>query len=162
MSPKSVGGYYETTTPTNKAASEPSPQSMMLAHAEVASQTDSTKAETPAMDAAMQKYNTKDYAGAANNFEEVLKQNPNGEKALFYSAVSYLSLGQTEKTVAHLNKVMQNQNSEYYDAAQWYLSLAYIKNNDVKNARANLLQIQNNSRSKYQKQADETLKEMNK
>lgn len=111
---------------------------------------------------AMNKYDKQDYAGAIIDFEQALKINPNDEKALFYSAVSYLSLGQTDKAVTYLNKVLQNKGGAYYDSAQWYLSLAYIKNNDTKNARMNLMELQNNSKSKYQKQADQTLKEINK
>ena len=81
-------------------------------------------------DGAMIKYDKQDYAGAVYDFEKVLKQNPNDEKALYYSAVSYLSLGQTEKALTNLNKILTNKNSKYYDDAQWYSSLAYIKNNE--------------------------------
>lgn len=118
--------------------------------------------EAAGLDAGMIEYDKQDYAGALGNFEAALKQNPNDEKALFYAAVSYLSLGQTEKAVTNLNKVLENKSGPYYDSAQWYLSLAYIKNNDTRNARRNLVELQNNSRSRYQKQADETLKEMQK
>ncbi|TAL62481.1 MAG: tetratricopeptide repeat protein [Bacteroidetes bacterium] len=120
------------------------------------------KDEATILDNAMMKYDKQDYVGSLNDFEERLKQNPNDEKALFYSAVSYLNLGQTEKALTNLNKVLQNKTGDYYDSAQWYLSLAYLKNNDTKNARINLQELQNNSKSKYQKQANETLKEMQK
>ncbi|MBI4930920.1 MAG: tetratricopeptide repeat protein [Bacteroidetes bacterium] len=113
-----------------------------------------------AIDSAMIKYDKQDYGGAVNDFEQTLKQNPNDEKALFYSAVSYMSLGQTDKALVNLNKILANKNSKYYEDAQWYSSLAYIKNNDTKNARMNLIPLQNNSKSKYQKQADETLREI--
>ena len=113
-------------------------------------------------DGAMIKYDKQDYAGAVYDFEKVLKQNPNDEKALYYSAVSYLSLGQTEKALTNLNKILTNKNSKYYDDAQWYSSLAYIKNNDMKNARTNLHQIQQNEKSRYKKQADETLEQIKK
>lgn len=111
-------------------------------------------------DSAMMKYDKKDYAGAVVEFEKTLKQNPNDEKALFYSAVSYLSLGQADKALAYFNKIMANKSSKYYDDAQWYSSLAYIKNNDLKNARTNLQLIQNNEKSRYRKQADETLQQI--
>ena len=117
---------------------------------------------TIALDGAMIKYDKQDYSGAVTGFENALKQNQNDEKALYYSAVSYLSLGQTEKALANLNKILANKNSKYYDDAQWYSSLAYIKNNDMKNARANLQQIQQNEKSRYKKQADETLEHIKK
>jgi len=115
-----------------------------------------------AVDSAMIKYDKEDYGGAVKNFEQTLKQNPNDEKALFYSGVSYMSLGQTEKALVNLNKILANKNSKYYDDAQWYSSLAYIKNNDMKNARTNLIQIQNNEKSRYKRQADETLEQIKK
>ena len=114
------------------------------------------------MDIAMNKYDGKDYPGAARGFEKVLEKTPSDETALFYSAVSYLSLGEADKAIANLDKVLQNKNGKYFDDAQWYLSLAYIKKQDTQNARKNLQQLQNNSKSRYQKQADATLKEMTK
>lgn len=111
---------------------------------------------------AMQKYEQKNYQGAAEEFEKILAKEPNNYNALFYSAVSYLSLGQTDKALTNLNKILEKKDGEFYDAAQWYASLAYIKNNDRPNARKNLMELKNNSDSKYQKQASETLNQMQK
>jgi hypothetical protein len=173
-SPKKVSeGYYETQTITTAA---PVPQSQtitkqseingkMLDSVSVSSaltSNDVTSNQTNPSDDAMAKYDKQDYTGAITEFEQTLKQNPNDEKSLFYSAVSYLSLGQPDKAITNFNKVLQNKNSNYFDDAQWYLSLAYIKKKDSQNAKRNLIEIQNNSKSKYQKQANETLKEMNK
>lgn len=123
---------------------------------------DLSLSESAPLEDAMARYNRQDYAGAIVDFEQVLKKNPNDEKALFYSGISYLSLTQSDKAIINLTKVMQNKNSKYADDARWYLSLAYIKKNDINNARKNLLELQNNSNSKYQKQADETLREISK
>lgn len=173
---KVSGGYYDTQT----SASAPMPETQSKTKvAETESREDITgKLDSISMngtfestissggfipiDNAMIKYDKKDYAGAVIDFEQALKQNPNDDKALFYSAVSYMSLGETNKALANFNKILANKNSTYYDDAQWYSSLAYIKNNDTKNARANLIQLQNNEKSRYKRQADETLKEMNK
>lgn len=169
---KPSGGYYETekgkaapvtTESQTKATQSEAPRmDSLVQFSSTITSEELTMYDIAGIDAAMDKYDRKDYAGAVNDFEETLKKNPSDEKALFYSAVSYLSLGQTEKAVTNLTKVLQNKNGEYYDSAQWYLSLAYIKNNDTKNARKNLQELQNNSKSRYQKQADETLKEMKK
>lgn len=113
-------------------------------------------------DKAMQKYEQKDYSGAAVDFEAALKKDPNNYNALFYSAVSYLGTGETDKAIANLNKVLEKKDGEFFDAAQWYLSLAYIKKNDTQNARKNLAELKRNSKSKYQKQAEQTLNEMRK
>ena len=111
---------------------------------------------------AMDLYNSKNYSEAIPEFENVLKSEPANEQAIFYSAVSNLSTGRTGKAVEQLNILVNHKNSKYRDDAQWYLSLAYIKANDIKNARKNLSEIQNNSKSRYQKQADETLREIDK
>lgn len=111
-------------------------------------------------DSGMIKYEHKDYAGAVAAFEKVLEQNPTDEKAIFYGAVSYLSIGQSDKAIAYFNKILANKNSKYYDDAQWYSSLAYIKKNNLKNARSNLIQIRNNEKSRYRKQADEVLRQI--
>lgn len=156
---KVSGGYSETqiTSP-----SPSTPQGMAGGVSALDSVSSGITTSTITTDGALLKYDKQDYAGAVNEFEQVLKQNPNDEKALFYSAVSYLSLGQTEKALTNFNKILQNKNSKYYDDAQWYSSLAYIKKQDIQNARKNLQEIQNRSSSRYQKQADETLKEINK
>jgi|ERR1035437_6729498 tetratricopeptide (TPR) repeat protein len=170
---KVSGGYFETQAITTAAPVQQSQTKTTATEvdgkildsvsgfSEIALSS-SMAGESTASDNAMVKYDKQDYAGAATDFEKTLKQDPNDEKALFYSAVSYLSLGQADHAITNLNKVLQNKNSKYYDDAQWYLSLAYIKKKDAQNARRNLVELQNNSKSKYQKKADETLKEMNK
>src|SRR5437870_4128571 len=59
---------------------------------------------------AMSKYDKQDYAGAIPDFETTLKKNPNDEQALYYSAVSYMSIGQPDKAITNLNKILQNKN----------------------------------------------------
>lgn len=106
---------------------------------------------------AMERYEQKDFRGAIADFERTLSNEPGNYNALFYSAISYLSTGETDKAVANLNKVLENKEGEFYDAAQWYLSLAYIKKNDPQNARKILTELRKNTKSKYHKQAEETL-----
>jgi len=166
---KATDGFYEsiaTAPPQSQTISQQSNINGKLTDSVSVSAgltiSDVTTVEATPSDNAMAKYDKQDYGGAVTDFEQTLKQNPSDEKALFYSAVSYLSLGQPDKAISNLNKVLQNKNSKYFDDAQWYLSLSYIKKKDAQNARKNLMEIQNNSKSKYQKQADETLKEMNK
>ncbi|MBI4946352.1 MAG: tetratricopeptide repeat protein [Bacteroidetes bacterium] len=156
---KAAQGYYETQAVPAAAAKA---QTAIMEAEAVALDSVYANAGAAFQDDAMAKYDKQDYAGAVTAFEQALKQNPNDEKALFYSGVSYLSLGQADKAVTGFNKVLQNKNSRYYDDAQWYLSLSYLKKKDAPNARKNLMEIQNNPKSKYQKQAGETLKEMNK
>ena len=111
-------------------------------------------------DIAMTSYEQENYVAALVAFEKTLAKDPENYNALFYSAVSYLGEGQADKAVVNLEKVLLKKEGEFYDAAKWYISLAYIKQQDRKNARKNLLEIKNNSKSKYQRRAVETLKEM--
>lgn len=111
---------------------------------------------------AIVQYNNKDFSGAAAGFEEALKKNPNNEKALYYSGLSYLQLNQANKAITNFNKILQNKNSPYYDEAQWHVSLVFIQKNDQDNARRNLMELRDNSKSRYRKQAGEILLEMDK
>ena len=120
---------------------------------------DSVKAVVT-IDNAIEKYSGKDYTGATTDFEQILQKDPNNEQALYYSAVSYLNLGQTDKAITNFNKVLLQKNGKYYDDAQWQLSLAYIQKQDKESARKNLRQLQANPKSKYQKQADVKLMEI--
>lgn len=175
---KSVQGYYDVKTTTSAPMPETQSQTKTIV-TESRNEVSGKLADSVVMlegtfestiavdglltiDSAMIKYDKQDYGGAVKEFEQALKQNPNDEKALFYSAVSYMSLGQTDKALVNLNKILANKNSKYYEDAQWYSSLAYIKNNDLKNARMNLIPLQNNEKSKYKKQADETLEQIKK
>lgn len=108
----------------------------------------------------MESYNKGDYQNAVLEFEKELAVNPSNERALFYASVSYLSIGKPDKTISGLNRLLQNPSSEFFDAAQWYLALAYVKQKDAESARQNLRQIQSNEKSRYRKQADELLKEL--
>jgi len=118
--------------------------------------------ETADADIAMKQYEQKNYSGAAESFEKILVKDPADYKALFYSSVCYLSMGQTDKAIVNLTKILEYRSEGFYDDVQWYLSLAYIRKNDFKSASRILLELQKNPKSKYQKQAGETLKEIEK
>lgn len=107
-----------------------------------------------ALDKAMEKYKAGKHAEAVPLFEQALASDPQDTEALFYSAVSYLSISQPDKALANLNKVLAQNNSAYNDPATWYKALAYIKKGDKNSARLLLEQLQKGSSTYKQKAAD--------
>lgn len=116
---------------------------------------------TSVMDSAMKQYEEKDYAGANGNFKQILVSDPANYNALFYSAVSYLSLNKPDSAILNLDKVLKIKDGEFYEAAQWYKSLAFIKQNKKNKAKKLLNEIIANGGS-YKSKAEATLKELDK
>ncbi len=109
----------------------------------------------------MARYEAKDYDGALQSFDQALKQDPQDERSLFYSGVSYLSSSKPDpdKAIVNFDKILQNDKSQYYEAAKWYKALACVKKNDKLCAKQ-LLEDISGKEGTYRKQAKKTLDEI--
>ncbi len=110
-------------------------------------------------DDAMQKYNDENYTEAIKQFEEILTNEPDNLMILYYAAISYLNVDKPDTAMKYLNKVLEKENNEFYEAAKWYTALAYIKKNDEDSAKILLNQIIDEE-GIYKEQAIETLDEL--
>jgi hypothetical protein len=109
----------------------------------------------------MEDYKKKEFLNAITEFNKVLATDPKNSTALFYSAVSYLSLSQPDANTAItlLDKVLSDPHSAFADAARWYKSLALIKANRTPEARTLLDEIAKGN-STYKSKAGDVLKEV--
>lgn len=89
----------------------------------------------PALQSAMESYNEQAYTDAVAKFENILQNDPDNAHVLFYSGASYLILGENDKAVRNLQKVAQTENTAYALTARWYLGLAYLKQDNIAQAR---------------------------
>ena len=105
---------------------------------------------------AMNSYKQKQYNEAAIKFDRYLNAHAFNEKATFYDAISNLNINNATVALSQLNTVLSNDQSQYYDAARWYKSLALIKLNRMKEAKSLLEEIKN-SNSKYANDAAKML-----
>ncbi len=104
-------------------------------------------------------YDEKNYPTATSVFKEVLTKEPQNNEALFYSGVSHLSLNEYGIAIKELEFVLKNTPNKFSDAAKWYLSLAYIKENKISKAKK-LLQDLSAGNSEYKSNAAKALDEL--
>lgn len=85
---------------------------------------------------AFEAYARENYPDALRRFEALIHQQP-ADEIIFYAGASALAAGNTEKAITYLTNVVQRK-GPYQWRGQWYLSLAYLKANNVNDAKATL------------------------
>ncbi len=85
--------------------------------------------------AAVDAYRQNDFKNAITNFNTYLESHPEDDAANFYMGISYLADNQHDPSIKFLQKVINNQDSIYRSAAQWYLGLAHIKSGNTEAAK---------------------------
>jgi tetratricopeptide (TPR) repeat protein len=111
------------------------------------------------MEQAMAKYEAGEFAEASELFDQILKQDPQNQDALFYGAVSFLSLEKANKAINNLEKLQEIMPQTYEQDAQWYLSLAYLKKKKKAEAEKLLNEIIENE-GHYMQRAKEALDDL--
>lgn len=106
------------------------------------------------MKEAMLAYEISDYAVAAEKLETLP---PSGERD-FYLAHSYLATGKQQKAVPLLEQLAET-GAEPRSTINWYLALAYIKNDNTTEASEILERLAANDNS-YQQKAKQLLKDL--
>lgn len=102
-------------------------------------------------------YTNKNYSEAHVLFSNLYEQHQNSE-ILFYDAISLLEIDSTTTAIAKL-KLHENFNDAVSDKTQWYLALAYLKNNDSENSQTIFKAIVHRKTYNYKK-AKKILKEL--
>ena len=92
------------------------------------------------LEAAISAYAEKDYYKSQALFSGLYKLNPQQPIFNLYACVSQLAIDNAQSTIACFQD-LQGIN-RLKEQATWYLSLAYLKNSDIKMARATLLSIE--------------------
>jgi Tfp pilus assembly protein PilF len=87
-----------------------------------------------------------------------VEANPADEQFILQLGSAYLSTNQTKKAIENLQKV--NLSSVNYQAAQWYLALAHLQNNEVEIARKTLTALANAGERTYSMRAKTLLKKL--
>lgn len=98
-------------------------------------------------------YELENYELSAKLFENI-----NEDYSLLYAGISNLELNQNQKAIDQL-KTLSLQNGKYQDAAEWYLALAYLKNNETEKAKELLNSIVQNHQQ-FSEQASELLERL--
>jgi tetratricopeptide (TPR) repeat protein len=108
----------------------------------------------------MSAYSHQDYMIAILHLEEFINlensSESNKRNALIYIGITNLALGNINKAIHNFNKITQ-QNPTFREAAQWYLALAYLKQNNLENCNQQLKIIQDDKQHEYHARAENLL-----
>lgn len=108
---------------------------------------------------AMTFYNDGNYQEAVANLKAVLSDDPDNSEARFYLGASWLALMNGKEAIPVLQDVISQKNN-YHDQAEWYLALAYLINQDDKDAMHLLERISNERSHTFHDKAKELKMEL--
>ena len=97
--------------------------------------------------AAKNAYQKGDYKATATEIEKITS--PDTEQQ-FYLALAYLYNKNYDKSIAKFESIIQQNNINYSPTSKWYVSLAYLKNNQAAAAKKYLQEIVKDKSWKYQ------------
>lgn len=93
---------------------------------------------------ALELFDQNKHEEAIIEFETILKEKPSNNTSLYYSSLSLLAIGETEKAEQNLNKILSDTTNSYYQQAKWQLANLYLKKGEKEKARLLLQEIINN------------------
>lgn len=102
-------------------------------------------------------YENGDFEGAYHIFQNYLKENYNNQTIKFFAAIAALETNRTDEAIEALQEISTTKNSLFISKAKWYLSLAYIKNEQIDLAKKILVELSDEP-GEYQASAKELLK----
>jgi len=86
-------------------------------------------------------YQAKDYENAIPLLENVVNTDPTNDEHRFYLGLSYLYNKDAEKAVTEFEWILNQENSNYSDAATWHIALAYTEAGNYDTAKKFLNEV---------------------
>jgi tetratricopeptide (TPR) repeat protein len=114
--------------------------------------------EVVSIDNARTKFNAGDYKTSGEQFDQVLKTDPNNADALYFGGVSDYIQGKTNKSEKNFDKLLK-QGTKYVDGAKWYKANILLKKGKTAEAKA-LLNDLANSNNSYKERAVKKIEEI--
>lgn len=119
---------------------------------------DNLAKESVSIEDARGKFNAGDYKTSSEQFDEVLKKEPNNADALYFGGVSDYIQGKTNKSEKNFDKLLKS-GDRYVDGAKWYKANILLKKGKTAEAKA-LLNELSNSNNSYKERAVKKLEEV--
>lgn len=107
---------------------------------------------------ALEAYADKNFSKAATSFENLALADIDNELYQLYSSLSHLAAGHADTAIEMLEVLQSNSSPSLREQIQWYLGLAYLKNDQKEDAIRTLRAI-NQDEYRYQ-EAQEVLNEI--
>lgn len=89
----------------------------------------------------LKSYSSGEYEMAITIFNSLPPTDPDYTTALFYMAISYLAITQPQIAIDSLEK-LNRIDKTYQEQVHWYLALSYLKLDDTKSAKKQLMKIE--------------------
>jgi len=115
-------------------------------------------ADTP-LARGLRAYEGEDYSAAIPQLEAFLGTNPGNAIARFYLGMAQIETSQWEKAEQTL-ALVSNAGLEYWEEASWYLSLLYVKNGRLEEAKHTLDTWISPGSGRYYEKAKKLLREL--
>jgi tetratricopeptide (TPR) repeat protein len=109
-------------------------------------------------DKAMKSFNSADYNSAADDFDKILKHDPENADALYFGGISDYINGKWAKSEINFDKLLKKGNS-YTDGSKWYKANILLKKGKTDAAKT-LLQDLTNTNGSYKERAIKKLAEL--
>ncbi|NLA49487.1 MAG: tetratricopeptide repeat protein [Bacteroidales bacterium] len=108
---------------------------------------------------AIEFFNVKDYHNAAHYFSKVLHSDPRYIESVLMTGVSKFEEEKYSEAKSSFTKVMDDRDNLFFEDAQWYLALCYLKTSE-KDKAENTLKAVRESGSVYSRNAGKILKKI--
>lgn len=108
---------------------------------------------------ALEYYKVHDYRNAAIYFSKVVQKEPEDMHSTLLNGISNFEISNYPEAENSFVRVIDDDDNLFIDHAQWYLSLCYIKTDELGKAKDQLAQIAE-SESIYRKNAKQVLKRL--
>ena len=96
---------------------------------------------SPALTQAIEAYEQKDFATAAQAFAALHRESPNVTSLVFYQAIAELSQQKPQTAIPLLKNILAQAPPLFVEQSQWYLALAYLQMEDQVAAKKELEKI---------------------
>jgi tetratricopeptide (TPR) repeat protein len=103
--------------------------------------TRSVNTSTDKISVAYMLYQKGDYTASYEILSNYLLKNTDNQTARFFLGMNSLELGKVDQAITDLKEVEKDNSTPYAIHARWYLSLAYLKTNDINEAKIYLNRI---------------------
>ena len=83
----------------------------------------------------MVNYKRKEYAEAILRWETLYAANPENDTLVYFLGVANLAKGNARQAEKYLQSAKEKTESTFYEDAQYYLALAFLRENKIKEAK---------------------------
>lgn len=153
-----VNQKQSETTALSKGKTDTSKNANGLAYKSAAPASADSKDAGALQDDAMKSFNSGDYSTAGDDFDKILKRDPDNADALYFGGISDYINGKTAKSENNFDKLLKKGN-KYIEGSKWYKANILIKKGHSEAAKP-LLQDLSNSNGSYKERAIKKLAEM--